>query len=318
MPKLEPTHQIKVTKKTIGNILQGYGLVLQKFTRAKGGIQNTTCLVETNKGTFVLRVYIRAKKTKDVIQELEFMNFLAKHRVPVPEVFADKSEQLVHQHKLNSTTWNCVLMQHMKGEHPKQYTNGIVKELAKTQARMHALGIKFAKTQTYKPASKLLLTERFFIPKIDFSKITSPEAQGLLGRIKKYRVRLPANLPKAFCHLDFDHGNILIKNSRLSAILDFDDLKHAPIVKDLSYTMWDMCFTTEKTESMFLYLNTYLAYRDLSQKELSLLKSVILFRHYCIAAFEILFWGQRGIYVKKFLRLEKIILQLTEKTFMDR
>jgi fatty-acyl-CoA synthase/long-chain acyl-CoA synthetase len=53
-------------------------------------------------------------------------------------------------------------------------------------------------------------------------------------------VELDDSLPKGLSHFDFDIDNILTKNDRVTAILDFGDMECLPLVVCLGYTLWDV------------------------------------------------------------------------------
>lgn len=313
MPKLNPEHQVQLNKKSLREVLWRYNLHLRSFTIAKGGIQNTTFLITTDKGKFALRVYKKTKKEKDVLQELAFMNFLAQHKLPVPPVFTNNDKQLITQYKTSQNTWYCVLMKTMPGKHHHAYTPGLLKDLAKYQGQMHTLSPKFTKTQKYIRKLPLRLTDQEFLPKIKLNSITKKPIKEFLERDKKFALKLPSTLPRTLNHLDYDHANVLARNNKITAILDFDDLAYSPTVLDLGYTMWDVLYLSPT--KMFMYLNFYSKLRKLQKQELALLKDILLFRNYIMGAFEVYFWGQNALYLPKILRLEKYILSLTTSDF---
>lgn len=310
MPKLNPKAQIKLRRATLTLILKNYNLKLISFKIAKGGIENTTALVTTDKGRFALRVYRKnKKKIGDIKQELEFMLYLQKHDLPVPTVFANTHGALVTEFKIQGNTWKSVLMELMNGVHAKTYSDALIKDYAQTQARMHKLGMRFAKSQ---PKRKKLdtLKEGEFIKNIKLHKLEKQEVLDILQRAKNFIVRLDNKLPRGFNHLDYDHANTLVKNNKLSAILDFDDLTYSPVVVCLSYTLWDVLYTTNsklELQKFRLYLKEYQKIRTLKSTEVRYLKDIMIFRNYVIGALEVMFWGENAKYVKTFLRLEKLL-----------
>ncbi len=314
MPKLNPEHQIKINKKIVQEILAQYGFKLISFTKAKSGIENTTLLISTDKGKFVLRVYRKdGKQKKDIEQELEFMNFLAQNNLPVPKVFSNNTAELITKYITQNQIWNCILMELREGSHAKKYSTSLISDLAKHQAKMHLLGIKFAKTQTYKPKFPNELREQFFLAKINLKEITKAPIKDLLIKIKKFKIKLDQKLPKGFNHLDFDQDNLLVQKDHLTGILDFDDLKYSPIIVCLTYTMWHILFSTQSPDIMFTYLKEYTKYRKLNRLELNYIKDILLFRNYVISALQIMFYGQNTKVIQKLIKIETIISKLPQK-----
>jgi len=309
MPKLEPTKQIKLSKKVLQEILQNYNLALHSYKEASSGIENTTALVVTNKGKFAVRIYQKNKKKISTIQlELEFMNYLAKYDLPVPKVINNAKGQLITQHKDTKATWQCICMELMPGAHIAKYTPQLIKELAATQAKIHKLGIVFAKNRKVNPTT-IRLADKEFLPKINLSKIKNREIKEFLLRDKSFIVKLDDKLPRGFNHNDFDHGNILVKNNKLSAVLDFDDLSYAPMAMCLGYTLWAVLFETQSFGQVRQYVKEYSKVRKLNQLELKSLRNIILFRHYVIGAQNILFNGEKTKDTKTFLKLEKQLIK---------
>lgn len=311
MPKLDPKSQIKLNKATIVSFLQEYHLSLKSFTVAKSGIENTTALVTTNQGNFALRIYRKdKKKASDIQQELDFMLLLSKHKLPVPKIFPNSNNQLITQKKIRDTVWNCILMEQMPGIHPRNYSLALLKEMAYVQARMHELGVKFTKKQVQHRKFPKVIKEANFIKNIELDKIKDQDVLAILHRAKNFRVHFNGKLPYGYNHLDYDHANILVKNNKLSAILDFDDLCYSPLIVCFGYTLWDVLFTTKKPSSLFEYLKYYQANRKLKPAELQILKDILRFRNYVIGSLEIMFYGEDGKFVKSFLKYEKVINEL--------
>jgi Ser/Thr protein kinase RdoA (MazF antagonist) len=317
MPKLNPESQIKLTKTVIKGILEHYNVSVQSFAIPKGGIANATALVTTANGRCVVRVYRQNRKTlAHIKQELAFMKLLQKHKLPVPKVFPNKQNKFITQYKKDGRAWQCVVMEWMSGNHTEHYSPTLLKNLARTQAKMHKLGANFAKHQ---PKTNRLdvLKEREFVKDINFSKLKKPNVIEFLNRAKKYTIKLEEKLPRGFNHLDYDHANVLVERDKLSAILDFDDLTYSPLIVDLGYTLWDVLFENGDIQSMRAYLREYQKLRQLQKLEKQYLRNILLFRNYAIGSFEVRFWGENGMYVKKFLAFEKLLTDLEIKSLVE-
>ncbi len=63
-------------------------------------------------------------------------------------------------------------------------------------------------------------------------------ARGLLGTLATARGRYEAHLPRTYIHGDYGGDNILFRDRRIAAILDFDFLAHRERVADLARTLY--------------------------------------------------------------------------------
>ncbi len=310
MPKLEPNSQIQLSLPLLKKVLSVYNLNVTSFKVAKGGIENTTALVKTKQGQFAFRVYRKSKKkTREIEQELEFMAYLTKAGLPVPKVYQNNSGKFITSFQANQTRWKAMLMDCMEGEHPKSYTPAMLKDFAKVQAKMHLLGIKFAKKQPKYWTMDRLKEEEFY-KAIDIKKLKKQKVKNFLLKGRSFTVILNPKLPKGFNHLDYDHANTLVKNNRLSAILDFDDLTYSPAAVCLGFTLWDIFYMENKHLSnkfASLYLKEYKKHRPISGLELASLKNILLFRNYQIFALLVMFWGENTKNLNLLIELEGII-----------
>lgn len=313
MTKLNPETQVNLTKQLLSKILSNYNLKALSFTIAKSGIENTTALITTAENKYALRIYRQNKKKETHIQqEVDFMTLLRKNRLPVPEVFLNDKGSFITNFEARGSTWNCILMELMPGKNPKVYSRKMITSMAQTQAIMHKLGMRFAKTQ---PESKSLtiLKEGYFIKNINRAKLKNKNIIAFINRADKFVVRLDPKLPHGFNHLDFDaYGNVLINNDKVSAILDFDDLMLSPIIVCLGYSLWGTLCATNKMSNISLYIQEYEKIRKLSGLEKSYLQNILVFRNYVIGSLLVMFSGEKKIKdLNKIIKLEALILKYT-------
>ncbi len=317
MPKLNPEAQIKLNTSTLSHILKNYGLELRSFKIAQGGIENTTALISTNKGSFALRVYRKNKKKVAWIeQELDFMNFLRDNGLPIPQLSKNSKNSFITTFAAQGAIWKCILMEQMPGIHARTYSRSLIIDLAKHQAKMHTLGVQYAKK--HRPMTTLdVLIEGYFIKKIQLKKLKQRSTVDFLHRAQKFLVKLDPRLPRGFNHLDYDKTNTLAKNDKLSGILDFDDLAYSPMVVCLGYTLWDIITDSPNLNRLRLYLKTYSKIRKLKRIEVTYLRDILLFRNYAIGSMDVLLQGQNSKNIKGLVSLEQILLKLDPKTLTN-
>jgi Ser/Thr protein kinase RdoA (MazF antagonist) len=298
--KMDQAGQFAPTPESIQAILTEYNLTLGQFEPAMSGIENTTLLVVALAQQFVLRVYRHRRKSDAMIRrELAFIKYLAAAGLPTVPAIVNRSGQSYTRYG----KWRAILMPFRPGYHPSHYTAALVSQMAQTQATMHQLAARFGRPPLWElPLFKL--KETYFHQHIDRRQDLKPAVKDFLDRVKSFNYRLDHGLPKGYCHLDFSAGNVLVGGSgELAAILDFDDLAHAPYVVCLGYTLWSL-YQQEDPRLFAQYLDAYQAVRPLSQVELASLPAVMLFRHYTVGAMKILEGTMDDQKIGHYVRLE--------------
>ncbi len=313
MPKLHISNQPVITHEFLSQILKGYGIEKFSFEFATSGIENTTVIISSPSGKIVIRVYRKNNKSREDIEtEVSFMDTLAAANIPVPAIRSAKNGQRIGELQADNAVWRYIVVEFIPGEHPKEYTPALIKELANIQAAMHRLGGNFRPANKPKGDSALELMETFNT-QIDRGKIKNPSVSAFLDRAQDFKVVLLETLPFSYNHLDLDIDNILTRKNKIVAILDFDDLEYTPSVMCLGYTLWHLLYETKDIDQLRTYLKAYAQLRPLQDKEEKYLLPVMLFRNYVLAIFEVLLRGARPEKLDWYIKLEKIITSLDTK-----
>src|SRR5205085_8717951 len=93
----------------------------------------------------------------------------------------------------------------------------------------HTLGEQYAKTHNI-PSERRVLRETFLTDELLKNSAGDSYFRDFLKRVNSFVVELNDSLPKGLSHLDFDIDNVLTKNDRVTAILDFGDMECLPLV----------------------------------------------------------------------------------------
>jgi len=303
--KIAESNQFPLHVKNVTHILARYDLALRNFNAASTGIENTTLIIDTNKGKFVLRVYRQRKKdSTEIYRELDFMEYLRANNIKVPRVISNTQGERLTLERLDDKVWQVIVMEFIEGRHAQTYTPELIIELSSTQANMHNLSSSYAdKHGVLEPLTNL--EENYFIDQILQERIDR-QLQAFLQRAKAYELNLPLELPKGLCHLDYDTDNALVSKNSVAAILDFDDLALAPFIVCLGYTLWHVR-TEAGEEAAQKYLENYETQRKLSDLERQFIKPVMLFRHYVISSVKILNGHTSPEDIMAFLKQESVL-----------
>lgn len=301
--KLHTHDQFKITDESLKQILSAYDFNLEAYEVADSGIENCTILVKCSVQNIVVRVYRQNKKTdEEILQEIEFTEYLYKKGIPVAPIHWNSKGNRITILEIDNQRWQCIVMDKLSGTHAKKYTDELLQDMASIQAKMHSLADKFDNSFTVKKLNKL--KESNFTHLIKNRGDLSNEVLAFIDRIENYEIFIEEILPRGLCHLDYDNGNILSKNDKVTAVLDFDDLSDAPYAVCLAYTMWDIAFDAGIDKALE-YMYQYERDRSLSVSEKELILPAMLFRHYVIGAKDIADSQISPSLFSHYLKLEK-------------
>lgn len=286
------TTQQSISKEYVATFLSQYNLIDQDFNfkPATSGIENTTIIISVASGkNYVLRVYRPDKKTRsDIALEIDFMRQLQDAGLAVPEIYPNKSDDYITSLTYQDTEQHAILMKYVAGHHAESYSHHLISQLAVAQAKIHQIGIHLAGNERLKPTEQTLR-------ETEFTRLATPEMlvdksiADLIDRAAKYTVTLSSDLSYGYSHFDYDVENVLIDtNENIQAILDFDDMHYAPVVKCLAFTLWHILIVHQSPELLAHYIQSYETIRPLKDLEKSYILQIMLSRHYAIGALSLL------------------------------
>ncbi|MDZ7798162.1 MAG: phosphotransferase [Patescibacteria group bacterium] len=253
-------------------LCQKYNLgILKRYSRIPLGLINAKYLLETNKGKYVVRISVRS--AKQLAFEIALLNHVKS--LPVPQLKFDKQENFINFYKRKP----FIVYKYIEGGNPKKITTNLIKQIARFQACFHKLGFSFKKNidrepYTYNlPPAKIKRMEKMIIkktPKIYYKKY-------FVIRNILLNIKLPKNLPSGPIHVDIKPENTLIKNNKLSGILDFDNSYIGPYLIDIGKTLTWYCIKNKKINWSYvkLFLKEYSKYRSFENCEKNNIEDII-------------------------------------------
>ena len=252
----------KLIKQDILDILKSYDvgkLISYKriFTAA-----NIIYKLNTTKGEFILKLYLNSSK-ESIENQINLMEFLNNKGVVVPKNLDTLKKEPLLLWKDNKIT----IQEFIEGK-KKQYVN---KPLAKDMGKKYGtLNIALNK---YKTRSKdienknmkqfsLLNWKNGDLPDIDIKK----ESKKIVKDIKRLKER---KLVRALIHGDLGEGNFLVKDNKVTAILDLDDINRNYLVCELAVPISQnfITLTKVKKDLIRIFLKEYQKYIKLNNEE---------------------------------------------------
>jgi len=259
-------------------ILSKYDLGEYKDSKpfTSGSVQ-TNFLLQTTKSKFVFRYYENRPKTS-VLFESNLIKYLKNKRYPCPTLFKDRHGKFVNTYKGKP----YIIFEFVEGEHLENPNEQQKKQLIQRVAELHNITINY--TPAYKKYRWNYSTELCKeLARKETKKINTKNSKKKLKWLEKelLKIKLPKSLPKGICHSDFHFTNVLFKNGRFNALIDFDDANFTYLIFDLASLInpfvksleWDTWSNFRKDENVFDFsearkiVSEYIKYRPLSNNE---------------------------------------------------
>lgn len=194
-----------LTTTDIQTILANYRIgTLVRRHYIDGTIENQNFKIVTTKGIYFLKVFEDAHvPAKDIAFQNDLMTFLRKHRLKIPKVIVARNSETVIEFVGKPVS----IYQFVEGAHITKFSRGIVTSLAKEIAKLDMVLLNYK------------------LPKEHKNSYYSGKA---LGFVKGKKLR------SALLHGDLGTGNILMRGSTVTAIIDFNNVHWGYLINDLA------------------------------------------------------------------------------------
>lgn len=268
----------KFSKNDFTKILSDYDLGEYKNSRpfTTGAVQ-TNFLLQTTKGKFVFRYY-ENRSENSVLFESDLIKYLNDKKYPCPAQFKNKHRKFVCTYRGKP----FIIFEFVEGKHLKNPNENQKKELVIKVAGLQNI------TKNHKPKNtKFRLNYNIEncnnLARKEAEKINTANAREKLKWFEAElpKLELPKSLPRGVCHCDFHFSNVLFKNSKFNALIDFDDANYTFLVYDLAALInpfiksfeWNNWTKFKKGESVFDFgearkiVSEYMKYRPLNKNE---------------------------------------------------
>ena len=227
------------TKGALQRIISAYDLGdLSGFKPITRGTVETNILLNTSKGKCVFRYYENRSKGA-VLFESSLIGHLKNRHYPCPGMLKDKHGEYVGMYKGKP----FAIFEFAEGKHVEHPTDKQRKQLITKVAELHKI------TRGYRPAHM----EHRLHYNVDACRRLARGAAKRPGTSTARRklawienalseLKLPRSMPQGVCHGDFHFSNVLYKDGRFNALLDFDDANYTYLLFDLwgliEYAAW--------------------------------------------------------------------------------
>jgi homoserine kinase type II len=259
----------KLTQSNIKNILLDYSIgELEKFEGIEEGIENSNFLIIVNKKKYILTVYEKRVKKKDLPFFSELMMVLEKSGFKSPKPIANKKNKLIS----NYGEKNLMIVTFIEGKTKKILTPLDCNVLGTEVAKMHKL------TQNLKIRRRNDLSinswrEIFKHVKNKCTKIHKDLPILIESNLNDVEKNWPKNLPQGIIHADLFSDNIFFNKNKFSGIIDFYFSCNDFYAFEIAICFNALCFDGTKNNLSFNvtkaknFINGYTKIRQLTYEE---------------------------------------------------
>ena len=248
-------------------ILKDYNIGhLKKLIGIKKGIENTNYLLVTSKNKFILTIYEKRVKNKELPFFMHLMKKLNAKQINCPKPILNKKRKFLFtvEKKLASIT------SFVHGKEKKNHSLNESKIIGNNIAKLHLAtkNIKLYRKNNLSLQSWFALNN--LIKKLKSKKINRlcKWIDTILQDLKK---QWPSNLPSGIIHADLFHDNIFFLKKKFSGFIDLYFSCNDAYVYDLAICINAICFDSKfkfKVNKAKALLKGYQQIRKLTQKEI--------------------------------------------------
>ena len=264
----------KLNQNTLENILSNYDLgKLDDFKGIEEGIENTNYFLSLNKKKFILTIYEKRVKSKDLPFFSELMTSLNKANFKCPIPILNKKNKSITEFKGK----NLMIVSFLEGKAKQNLSPDNCKSIGVEIAKMHQLTKNFS----FKRKNDLSIDSwrgLFGAVKDQCSKIHKDLPILIEENLSDVEKNWPKDLPKGIIHADLFHDNIFFLKDNFSGIIDFYFSCEDFFAFEIAICFNALCFDGMKENLSFNvtkaknFIDGYTSVRKLSVEELNNIK----------------------------------------------
>ena len=207
----------KLSEENLKDILSNYNLgKLDSFKGIEEGIENTNYFLSVDKKKYILTVYEKRVKTKDLPFFSELMTALNKSNFKCPVPITNNNKQVIT--KFNNK--KLMIVTFLEGKAKSILSPDNCKSVGIEVAKMHEITKNFS-IKRQNDLSINSWRNLFDTVKGQCSKIHSDLPRLIEENLKDVEANWPKNLPQGIIHADLFHDNIFFEKEKFSGIIDF-------------------------------------------------------------------------------------------------
>ncbi|MDB2515517.1 homoserine kinase [Candidatus Pelagibacter bacterium] len=266
----------KINSKDVSLLASKYRLGrIIKFQGIKKGIENTNYLLITNKNKYILTIFEKRVKRKDLPFFMQLMDSLYNQKINCPRPLKDKDGKYLTLIKKKTA---CVVT-FLKGKDKQKLDVKNCYEVGKNIGKFHKASNKL---KLYRRNSMSINSLNSLLKSINFkSKKITPNLKKVLEvSLKEIKKDWPTNLPTGIIHGDLFIDNIFFNKNKFVGFIDFYFSCNDYLMYEIAICINALCFDKKKNKFILNNLKVknlikgYQSVRKISQKEKSALNTL--------------------------------------------
>ena len=207
----------KLNQNKIEEILSNYNLgKLESFKGIKEGIENTNYFLSVNKKKFILTIYEKRVKPKDLPFFSDLMSSLNKKNFKCPAPISNNKNNTI----TDFDGKKLMIVSFLEGKAKQNLSPENCKSIGVETAKMHEL-TKNLELKRQNDLSVQSWRKLFDAVKDKCTKIHKDLPQLIEENLNDVEKNWPKNLPKGIIHADLFHDNIFFIKDKFSGVIDF-------------------------------------------------------------------------------------------------
>tara|TARA_B110001450_G_scaffold46789_1_gene43465 strand:- start:24 stop:992 length:969 start_codon:yes stop_codon:yes gene_type:complete len=259
----------KLIKKDISSLINNYQInKIEKFKGIKKGIENTNYLLKTKQNKFILTIFEKRVKKKDLPFFMNLMEKLNHKKIICPKPLRTKKGT----HITNIKTKSACIVTFLEGKDKTILNNKNCFDVGKNIAKFHKVTTKL---KLYRQNSMSIHRLNDLLKTIKFkSNQITPNLKNTLNLcLKDIKNQWPKNLPQGIIHGDLFIDNIFFNKNKFSGFIDFYFSSNDYLIYEIAICINALCFDKKKNKFVMNsskiknLINGYESIRTLSKKE---------------------------------------------------
>ena len=258
----------KINKKDISFINKKFDFLnFKNFKGIKQGIENTNYLLKSKNKKFILTIFEKRVKKKEIPFFMKLMDQLSDLNIACPKPLRNRQGGFIFKLKGKSA---CIVS-FVKGKEKRKLNNKNCFDIGRMIALMH---LSTKKINLYRKNSMGIKNLNPLLNSIKFKskKFTNIE-KFLKINFKDIKNKWPKKLPNGIIHGDLFIDNIFFKNNKLSGVIDFYFAANDYYMYEIAICVNALCFDKNKTKfsinktKVKNLIKGYESIKKISQKE---------------------------------------------------
>tara|TARA_B110000259_G_scaffold35924_1_gene40287 strand:+ start:274 stop:1242 length:969 start_codon:yes stop_codon:yes gene_type:complete len=259
----------KINNKDVLSLGKNYNIdKIIKYEGIKKGIENTNYLLKTNKKKFILTIFEKRVKKKDLPFFMSLMEKLNQKKIICPRPLKGKKDRHLYEIKKKPA---CIVT-FLEGADKTNLNYKNCFDIGKNIAKFHKVTNKL---KLYRHNSMSVRKLDILLKSIKFkSNEMSPRLKPILNTcLKDIKSRWPKKLPEGIIHGDLFIDNIFFNKNKFSGFIDFYFSSNDYLMYEIAICINSLCFDKINNSFIMNYkkiqnlIDGYECIRPFSKKE---------------------------------------------------